>query len=147
MSVPQKGGEPISGRDDLVRYLEAGNKPPNKFRIGTEHEKFGFRRADNTPIPYAGPAGIRAMLEGLTEFGWEPILEGEYIIGLKHGEGAISLEPGGQLELSGAPLKTYMRRARRCTSTSTRSRPSAGAWGSAFSAWAPRPNGRGPKRR
>jgi glutamate--cysteine ligase len=105
MSVPQKGGEPISGRDDLVRYLEAGNKPPSKFRIGTEHEKFGFRRADNSPIPYAGPAGIRAMLEGLTEFGWEPILEGENIIGLKQGEGAISLEPGGQLELSGAPLE------------------------------------------
>ncbi len=105
MSVPQKGGEPISGRDDLVRYLEAGSRPQSEFRIGTEHEKFGFRKESLTPIPYEGPAGIRAMLEGLTEFGWQPILEGEHIIGLKHGDGAISLEPGGQLELSGAPLE------------------------------------------
>lgn len=106
MSVPQQGGQPVQGRDDLVRYLEEGCKPPPKFRIGTEHEKFGFRRADHSPVPYEGPAGVRAMLEGLRdEFEWEPISEGPNIIGLKQGDAAISLEPGGQLELSGAPLE------------------------------------------
>jgi glutamate--cysteine ligase len=105
MSVPQEGGAPVESRDDLVRYLEAGCKTPKDWRIGTEHEKFGFNKNDNSPIPYGGPRGIKAMLEGFKEFGWEPILEGEYIIGLKKDGAAISLEPGGQLELSGAPLE------------------------------------------
>jgi glutamate--cysteine ligase len=105
MSVPQEGGEPVNSRDDLVRYLESGNKPKKDWRIGSEHEKFGFNRADNSPMPYEGERGVRAMLEGLREFGWEPIMEGENIIGLKGGGAAISLEPGGQLELSGAPLE------------------------------------------
>jgi glutamate--cysteine ligase len=106
MSVPQEGGAPIESRDDLVRYLEAGCKPKADWRIGTEHEKFGFKKADNSPIPYGGERGIRAMLEGFKEFGWEPIFEGDNIIGLKKDGAAISLEPGGQLELSGAPLET-----------------------------------------
>lgn len=105
MSVPQQGGELIGSRDDLVRYLEAGNKPPADFRIGTEHEKFGFRRETLAPVSYEGPAGVRAMLEGLQEFGWAPIFEGDAIIGLTMDGAAISLEPGGQLELSGAPLE------------------------------------------
>lgn len=105
MSVPQQGGELIGSRDDLVRYLEAGNKPPADFRIGTEHEKFGFQRGTLAPVPYEGPAGVRAMLEGLQEFGWAPIFEGDAIIGLTMDGAAISLEPGGQLELSGAPLE------------------------------------------
>lgn len=99
----------ISSRDDLVAWLAAGSKPTEQFRIGTEHEKFPFRRADLSPVPYEGPDGIRALLEGMQLLlGWEPIMEGGHIIGLFDvtGGGAISLEPGGQFELSGAPLET-----------------------------------------
>jgi len=100
---------PISSVQELTDYLAAGNKPAEKFRIGTEHEKFAFFRADNSPVPYAGDASISALLKGLQErSGWEPIMDGENIIGLgeQHGMGAISIEPGGQFELSGAPLET-----------------------------------------
>jgi glutamate--cysteine ligase len=100
---------PIESRDELVAWIEKGNKPKDRFRVGTEHEKFGFYRNDNSPVPYEGPRGIRAILEGMEGLlGWEPILDGENIIGLADvtGGGAISLEPGGQFELSGAPLET-----------------------------------------
>ncbi|MDR7143256.1 glutamate--cysteine ligase [Rhizobium sp. BE258] len=100
---------PLSSVQELTDYLAAGNKPKEKFRIGTEHEKFAFFRADNSPVPYAGDASISALLKGLQErSGWEPIMDGENIIGLgeQHGMGAISIEPGGQFELSGAPLET-----------------------------------------
>ena len=99
----------ITSRDELVAWFEAGSKPAESFRIGTEHEKFPFRRADLSPVPYEGPDGIRALLEGMQLLlGWEPILEDGRIIGLFDvtGGGAISLEPGGQFELSGAPLET-----------------------------------------
>ncbi|HEY0290858.1 MAG TPA: glutamate--cysteine ligase [Hansschlegelia sp.] len=99
----------IASRDELVGWFEAGCKPPEAFRIGTEHEKFPFRLADHSPVEYDGPAGIRALLEGMQGLlGWEPILEGDRIIGLYDvtGGGAISLEPGGQFELSGAPVET-----------------------------------------
>lgn len=98
---------PIEGRDALVAWIEAGARPRETWKLGTEHEKFPFRRADFAPVPYDGDAGIRALLEGLrARCGWEPIFDGEAIIGLAddHGGGAISLEPGGQFELSGAPL-------------------------------------------
>ncbi|MBK9080859.1 MAG: glutamate--cysteine ligase [Rhizobiales bacterium] len=99
----------IEGRDDLVAWLEKGNKSPDRFRVGTEHEKVPFYKAGNVPVPYAGPRGVRALLEGMQGLlGWEPIMEGETIIGLLDvtGGGAISLEPGGQFELSGAPVQT-----------------------------------------
>ncbi|MFD1332885.1 glutamate--cysteine ligase [Methylopila musalis] len=99
----------ISSRAELVEWLEAGSKPVEQFRIGTEHEKFPFRRADLSPVPYEGPTGIRALLEGMQALlGWDPIVEDGRIIGLYDvtGGGAISLEPGGQFELSGAPLET-----------------------------------------
>ncbi|CAL8968296.1 glutamate--cysteine ligase [Rhodoplanes serenus] len=100
---------PLQSRDDLVAWFEAGAKPPSKFRIGTEHEKFPFTLARHEPLPYEGPRGIRALLEGMQMIlGWEPIMEAGHIIGLvdvTHG-GAISLEPGGQFELSGAPVET-----------------------------------------
>jgi len=99
----------ITSRDELVAWFEAGSKPAESFRIGTEHEKFPFRRADLSPVPYEGPDGIRALLEGMQLLlGWEPIMEDGRIIGLFDvtGGGAISLEPGGQFELSGAPLET-----------------------------------------
>jgi glutamate--cysteine ligase len=100
---------PLSGRDDLVAWFEEGSKPPSAFRIGTEHEKFPFSLGRHEPVPYGGSTGIRALLEGMQMLlGWEPIMEGENIIGLVDvtGGGAISLEPGGQFELSGAPLET-----------------------------------------
>jgi glutamate--cysteine ligase len=105
MSVPsQAGAEIVSDKRELVAYLAAGCKPPGAWRIGTEHEKFVFRRADRGPVPYAGGAGIRALLEGFRAFGWEGVYEGETLIGLTLDSASISLEPGGQFELSGAPL-------------------------------------------
>jgi len=110
MSVPQSGGGLIESRDALVAFLADGCKPPARWRIGTEHEKFGFHRADLTPLPYAGPGGIEAMLKGLMRFGWEGVYEGETLIGLTQtgplGTASVSLEPGGQFELSGAPLSS-----------------------------------------
>ena len=108
MSILVAGPEPITSRDDLVNYLASGEKPKSDWRIGTEHEKFSFRLKDHTAVPYGGPDGIRAMLEGLQRFGWKPVMEGETLIGLvcEEGSGAnISLEPGGQFELSGAPME------------------------------------------
>ncbi|AMN44817.1 glutamate--cysteine ligase [Rhodoplanes sp. Z2-YC6860] len=98
---------PIRSRDELVAWFEAGCKPKSEFRVGTEHEKFPFRIVDHSPVPYAGSRGIRALLDGMkTILGWDPITEGDNIIGLADvtGGGAISLEPGGQFELSGAPV-------------------------------------------
>jgi glutamate--cysteine ligase len=106
MSVPQAGGGPITSKDDLIASLSEGCKPREQWRIGTEHEKFGFDLKTLAPLPYEGKPGVRAMLEGLQRFGWQPINEGPNIIGLKQGGAAISLEPGGQLELSGAPLRS-----------------------------------------
>ena len=100
---------PIEGKDELVAYLAAGNKPKDQWRIGTEHEKFPFYAADNSPVPYEGDRGIKALLEGMQDMlGWEPIIDAGNIIGLVEptGHGAISLEPGGQFELSGAPVET-----------------------------------------
>ncbi|MBN9275982.1 MAG: glutamate--cysteine ligase, partial [Mesorhizobium sp.] len=100
---------PIEGVDELVDYLAAGNKPRDKWRIGTEHEKFPFYVDGNSPVPYGGERGIRAILEGMQhKLGWDPIIDDGRIIGLVEptGQGAISLEPGGQFELSGAPLET-----------------------------------------
>lgn len=106
MSVPQTGGGSVESRDDLVSFLEQGCKPKEAWSIGTEHEKFGFHKDTLTPLEYEGPRGVRAMLEGMQRFGWQPILEGETIIGLTMDGASISLEPGGQFELSGATLKT-----------------------------------------
>jgi len=101
----------IESRDELVGYLESGCKPPSEWRIGTEHEKFGFNVKDNSPVPYEGPHGIGALLESHHNcFGWDAVRENGNIIALSCSDcpigGSISLEPGGQLELSGAPLKT-----------------------------------------
>jgi glutamate--cysteine ligase len=100
---------PIETRDELVAWLEEGCKPKAQYRIGTEHEKFAFTVKDHAPVPYEGPRGIKALLDGMQMLlGWEPILDDGNIIGLFDvtGGGAISLEPGGQFELSGAPVQT-----------------------------------------
>jgi glutamate--cysteine ligase len=110
MARDQVDMTPIETRDELVAWFAAGEKPPEKFRVGTEHEKFAFTLARHEPVPYDG--GIRALLEGMQSLlGWEPIMEGPNIIGLSDvtGGGAISLEPSGQFELSGAPVATIHR--------------------------------------
>ncbi len=98
---------PVAGKHDLIDYLAQGCKPPETWRIGTEHEKFVYARSDLRPLPYEGERGIRAVLEGLMRFGWRPVLEAGNPIALLDDTGAsITLEPGGQLELSGAPLES-----------------------------------------
>lgn len=103
---PQSQGETLTDKAQLVAYLEAGCKPPEDWRIGTEHEKFCYTRDDFRPLPYEGERGIRALLTGLQTFGWQPVMEGENVIALSQDGASVSLEPGGQFELSGAPLET-----------------------------------------
>ncbi len=106
MSSPQsEQSEPITDPRELVAFLEAGSKPRDAWRIGTEHEKFAYTLENGRPLPYHGERSIRAVLEGLASFGWTRVYEGEHLIALKDGaECSITLEPAGQLELSGAPL-------------------------------------------
>ena len=113
MSTKQATGRSpvIESRDDLVGWIAAGERPSGDLLIGTEHEKFVFRKNGLAPVAYEGRDGIRALMEGMIErFGWEPVMEGRHIIALKRPEGKgsenVSLEPGGQFELSGAPLLT-----------------------------------------
>src|SRR3954468_9130515 len=95
---------PIESRDDLLAPFIKGEKPKDNWRIGTEHEKFVYRRADHRAPSYDEPGGIRDLLMGLTEFGWSPVEEGGNVIALAGPDGNVSLEPAGQFELSGAPL-------------------------------------------
>lgn len=107
MSIPQSGGGPIESFDQLAAMMESGNKPKSEWRLGTEHEKFGYLTDSLAPLPYEGPRSIRAIFEALRDrFNWTPIEEGGHIIGLTRDGANISLEPGGQFELSGAPLLT-----------------------------------------
>jgi len=107
MSIPQSGGGPIEHHSQLAEYLASGCKPKADWRIGTEHEKFGYCKDTLRPIPYEGPRSILAVLEGLRDgHGWSPVTEGDHLIGLEKDGANVSLEPGGQLELSGAPLET-----------------------------------------
>ncbi|MDH3240555.1 MAG: glutamate--cysteine ligase [Alphaproteobacteria bacterium] len=98
--------EPVTTKDQLVQYLAAGCKQRADWRIGTEHEKFAFNLATLRPLPYDGPCSIRAMLEGLTRFGWLPVTENGLPIALRKDGASITLEPGGQFELSGDTLET-----------------------------------------
>ena len=103
----QPRGEAVTTRDQLVTYLESGCRPSQDWRIGTEHEKFCYTLDDLKPLPYEGPRGVRAVLDSLVKLGWSPVLEAGNVIALTDDTGAaISLEPGGQLELSGAPLES-----------------------------------------
>ena len=113
MSTRQDGATAptVRSREDLIAWIAAGCKPASAWRVGTEHEKFLFTADTLRPVPYEGERGVRALMEGLiAHFGWEPILEGGNIIALKRptGEvgGTVSLEPGGQFELSGAPVRS-----------------------------------------
>jgi glutamate--cysteine ligase len=111
MSTRQEGAPSPAARsrDDLVGWIAAGEKPRDGWLIGTEHEKFVFHTDTLGPVPYTGERGIRALMEHLIQrYGWEPITEGRNIIALKRPDGeaggTISLEPGGQFELSGAAV-------------------------------------------
>ena len=95
----------IESRNDLLSVFEGGEKPCEAWRIGTEHEKFVYRTSDHRAPGWNEPGGIRDLLLGLTEYGWRPVEEGGKIIALTGVDGTISLEPAGQLELSGAPLE------------------------------------------
>jgi len=98
---------PVESVEQLVDYLRSGEKPPEAWRVGTEHEKIGLHEDDHTPIPYEGERGIGALLERIAEQdGWQPIREDGRVIALTKQDASITLEPGGQLELSGAPLRT-----------------------------------------
>src|SRR3546814_13086288 len=99
---------PVTSVSELADYLASGARPKEEFRLGTEHEKFAFFQDDHSPVPYFGDASICALLKGMeAKLGWEPIIDGEHVIGLAEpsGMGAISIEPGGQFELSGATLE------------------------------------------
>ena len=107
MSGPSAVSEtPITDRAELVRYIAEGGKPIGDWRIGTEHEKFGFRLDDLRPPTYEGERGIGRLLEGMTRFGWQRVLEGDKLIALSRENASVTLEPAGQVELSGAPLET-----------------------------------------
>ena len=97
---------PVEDFSELVAYIAAGEKPRDRWRIGTEHEKFAYRLSDLGRLEYDGPQGIRAILEGLQRFGWQPVYEAGNVIALTLEGASITLEPGGQFELSGAPLQT-----------------------------------------
>src|SRR5687767_9260320 len=96
---------PIESRENLLAPFVRGEKPESAWRIGTEHEKFVYRREDHRAPSYDEPGGIRDLLDALTEFGWEPVEEGGKVIALSGKDGNVSLEPAGQLELSGAALE------------------------------------------
>ena len=103
MSIPQSGGGPIESFDQLAEFMESGSKPKDQWRIGTEHEKFGWLTDTRKPLPYDGERSVSALFAGLeASFGWEPVREGGNVIGLTRNGANISLEPGGQFELSGA---------------------------------------------
>jgi glutamate--cysteine ligase len=106
---------PIGARHELVEWIASGEKSREAWRLGTEHEKVPFYRDGHAPVPYDGERGIRSLIEGMRRLtGWQPILDGDNPLGLadEEGGGAISLEPGGQFELSGAPVETLHEAAR-----------------------------------
>ncbi len=107
MSIPQSGGGPIERHEQLAEYLESGCKPKSDWRIGTEHEKFGYCKDTLKPLPFSGERSIEAVLSGLRDrFGWAEVREAGQLIGLEKDGANVSLEPGGALELSGAPVES-----------------------------------------
>jgi glutamate--cysteine ligase len=104
-SASDKFDPPVENRDDLLAPFAGGEKPKQDWRIGTEHEKFVYRRDDHRAPSYDEPGGIRDLLMAMTQYGWEPVVENGQVIALSGPDGNVSLEPAGQLELSGAPLE------------------------------------------
>ena len=103
--VSDRNDPVIEHRDQLLAPMIKGEKPAAAWRIGTEHEKLVYAAADHHAPSYAEQGGIRDLLMALTDYGWEPVIENGNVIALSGSDGAVSLEPAGQLELSGAPLE------------------------------------------
>ena len=103
-TVSESKSAVIEHRDQLIATFARGEKPKDRWRIGTEHEKFVYKTDDHRAPSYDEPGGIRDLLMALTEFGWSPVMEGGNVIAMSGSDGSISLEPAGQFELSGAPL-------------------------------------------
>ncbi len=107
IQIAVKNSPVIESKSQLVEYLASGCKPRSQWKVGTEHEKFGFRWSDYSPLAYEEPGGIRDILQGLRDqFGWHGVEEDGFLVALQRDGASITLEPGGQLELSGAPLAT-----------------------------------------
>ena len=107
MSIPQAGSDRIESHSQLVDFLSNGEKPKCDWKIGTEHEKFVYHKSSFRPLSYSGPSSIETILKELQVlYGWKPLFEDQFLIGLEKDGANVSLEPGGQLELSGAPLDT-----------------------------------------
>jgi glutamate--cysteine ligase len=102
--LASQSNTPLTSRNELVRYFAEASKAKSEWLIGCEHEKFPYRLDTLKPVSYDEPKGLRDFLNGLKDFGWQPIMEGENIIGLTRQNSAITFEPGGQIELAGAPL-------------------------------------------
>jgi glutamate--cysteine ligase len=124
----------IENRTRLIEYMESGNKPKSEWRLGTEHEKFGFCNQTLTPLPYEGGCGIRSVLEGLAEhYDWQPVFEKGKPIALLDDTGAsVTLEPGGQLELSGALLEDIHQTCREVNNHLRQVKSIAGPCGASF---------------
>ena len=104
---PAAAATPVESVEDLVAFVRRGEKPPERWRVGTEHEKIGLYESDRSPVPFEGESGIGALLGQIAEVdGWDRVFEGENTIALEKQGASITLEPGGQFELSGAPLRT-----------------------------------------
>lgn len=109
MSLDRDAGdsEPVGSSEELVAYLRSGEKPPEDWRVGTEHEKIGLRVDDFGPVPFEGERGIEALLDRIAaEDGWTRLREAGRVVALEKEGASITIEPGGQLELSGKPLRT-----------------------------------------
>jgi glutamate--cysteine ligase len=134
MAATDEALRPIADKRELIAHLESGSKPDQaSWRIGTEHEKFGFYTDTLGPVPYEGERGIGALLNALADrYDWERVLERGNVIALKKNGASISLEPGGQFELSGAPLEHLHQTCGEVGSHLMQLREVAGAMGIAF---------------
>jgi glutamate--cysteine ligase len=103
-TVIAEGSPLIESREQLIASFARGEKPRERWRIGTEHEKFVYSTTDHHAPSWGEPGGIRALLTELQQYGWQPVEEGGNLIALTGADGSVSLEPAGQFELSGAPL-------------------------------------------
>lgn len=103
-NIPHNDLTPITDKKHLINNFMISGKPKSAWRIGTEHEKFPFRLSDLRPVSYSESKGIKDLLQVLKIFGWQETLEDDMLIGLERGGTKISLEPGGQIELSGRPV-------------------------------------------
>ena len=139
-----KVAAPIEDRRQLIDYFAGGEKAKERWRIGTEHEKFVFCTQDFHAPSYDERGGIRDLLDGLTQFGWKPVTEGGNVIALSGPDGTVSLEPAGQLELSGAPLENLHETCNETGRHLEQVKQVARSWGSTSSAWACGPTRRAP---